>query len=760
MASAVDHADDIKQVESAVDHADVRKQIERPSVEAASTLTVSRRGRRRPQLRIRRAWETVQEAERGSKKHHVRLQNLYRSARYRYRQIWITVNPYTLARDITSTKLPRTRSRLTWTWWQHSYTKIASFYATYRKRRPGERPPVPLLTPRAFERVEAVLDKLDSGHTVITAEDLDCEGIRNIWRYRWGQVALWLLSYEPKRMTQFLLATNSQPGLQSYHFEDSLLQLARCFKYSREKTRMQEVAEAFCTMVEEQPERQLVFMNEFVTLLMRSCSDEQMRRLYDTVSTHKAKLHAYTWLHFTTYFARNNQFETALDCLLKAHKNGADMDGYAFRSNCTTILRRSSEQPDGLRVCLRAVSTLVDIGVKFNLPICNVIMLNAVEAGDLKTAFSVYHSLMERGLKPDEATFLVLLKGCRMNIDDAQLLDEIIRDAISNINVRQNEKVATEILYCLALHHSKHHPANALNTIAEAYAQLFDLTPLQKLDLPISPTLLSKPPSKTPMQPTRHALTFLISATINHHLTTATTPTSNTPKILALYTRWRSHVETATDPLLASLATTDHLANTFLSAFTRHERTLLFAARVVRDMQRPLPPTSPPGIVQIRPTVQTWSIFLLGFTRHRQMKLAEQVLTYMRKQGVEPNQVTWNTLSAGYAGCQDVEGVGGSLRRAEREGMVWNHWTRRGLRFLRGREGLEAEMARRRVAESLDFSGELKEGLGGRLAEAPREEALAIEERRVEQEGFGDSAGEIAEQGVEDGHGGAYRPFR
>jgi len=99
------------------------------------------------------------------------------------------------------------------------------------------------------------------------------------------------------------------------------------------------------------------------------------------------------------------------------------------------------------------------------------------------------------------------------------------------------------------------------------------------------------------------------------------------------------------------------------------------------------------------------------------MKLAEQVLTYMRKQGVEPNQVTWNTLTAGYAGVQDVGGTVESLRRAEREGMVWDHWTRRGLRFLRERERLEGELRRRRVAESLDFSGELKEGLSERLSE-------------------------------------------
>lgn len=796
VASIVGHRGDHEDAES-LDFAEA----------AASSARVQHRCQRRLSLSQRR-WKEVDETLNRWKRHPLRQRRIslgrsapstWTAAQYNiYRQrritvgrarVWTTANSYTLARDVTSRNKPRT-GNLVFTWWQRQYANIASFYATYRKRRKGDEPRVPLLSPQAFEWAEVVLDKLESGQTVITAEEMRSEGVNN-WRYFWEQVTLWLLRYDSRSAVQFLLATNSQKRVESYHFEDALLQLARFYKHRYRTAHIPHLAEAFCTMVEERPERELVFLNEFITLLVRHSPYEQRRRIFDTINNHKVKIHPYTWLHMTTLFAHSNHFETALDCLLKAHEHGARLDDYAFRSNCTTILRRSSEQPDGLRVCLRVVSTLVDIGVKFNLAICNVIMLNAVEAGDLKTAFSVYHSLMERGLKPDEATFLVLLKGCRMNIDDAQLLDEIIRDAIGNINVRQNEKVATEILYCLALHHSKHNPANALNTIAEAYAQLFDLTPLQTLGLPISPTLQAKSPAEKPMPPTRHAITFLINATINHYLTTAPTPTSNTKPLVDLYTRWRTHVENTTlnpSPALAALASTDHVSNTFLTAFTRHQRTLLFAARVVRDMQRPLPPTSLPGITQAKPTVQTWSIFLLGFTRHKQMKLAEQVLTYMRKEGIQPNQVTWNSLTAGYAGAQDLEGTVEVLRRAEAEGMVWDFWTRRGLRFLREREGLEVLLKRRRVSEVLDFSSELKVGLAERLggdvllseevdglsteeggalsseeASALSSEevnALPVEEAKVmEVQGFGDSAAEIAEQGMEGEGNGAYRPF-
>ena len=669
-------------------------------------------------------------------------------------RIWSTANPYTLARIWPFQATPEATAQR-WTYWERQYAGIASFYATYRKRREGETPQQPRLMGQAAQWADSVIIKLDSGQTIITIDDLHFQDAGHVLQV-WHQVALWLITNEPERMIRFLLATNAIEELESHLIEDTLLQLARYFHHTNSRAGMRQLTNAFCTMAEQRPERRLVFRNEFIRIQMKDAPKALKHRLFETLKACNVVVHPYTWLHFATYFANHEQFELGLEALLIAHEMGVSWTGwkgYAFRSNCTTILRRSSKQPDGLRVCLRVVSTLVDIGVKFNLPICNVIMLNAIEAGDLKTAFAVYHSLKERGLKPDEVTFLVLLKGCRMNVDDAQLLDEIIRDAISNLNLWKSEKVATEILHCLALHHSKHNPSTALNTLAEAYAQLFDLAPLKILELPISPTLQARLSKESPMPPTRHAITFMIGATIQHYLATAPSPGAHTKQILDLYPRWRAHVSNesvAAAPLLASLATTDHVPNTFLSAFTRHPKTLILAARVVRDLERPLPPTA--IVEQSKPTVHSWSIFLLGFTQHGDMKLAEQVLAYMRKKGIEPNHVTWNTLIRGYAQVQDAENTAATLREAEQAGMVWDVWTHKGLRRLRDRRKFEEEWRKleedvraRRVAERLDFTGELKEDIGLRLEQVQGDGQM---------EGFVDSAGEIAEQ-----EGAGYRPF-
>ena len=594
--------------------------------------------------------------------------------------------------------------------WNVQFAKITRRYDNKLEKDYLKAAHLPILDVRALQWVEDVLDPLDKHDHVALQEDaaFQCEKGHD---WVWMQVALWMLAYEPQQMIRFLLATHVEPYVPATYIEDSLLHLSRHFAHSDDLNRarnMQQLADTFCVLAERRSKETLSFFNPFIRTLIPHCLDEQVHRLYQKVRVHKVHLHPFTFMHFATYFAKNDYFQQALDALLEARNVGANVNGYGFRSNCSTLLRRSIAQPGGLRVCLRVVSNLVDIGVKLDNPICDIIMLNAVEAGDLKTAFAVYRSLMERGLRPTESTFAVLLKGCKMNIDDVDMLNETIHSAIGNVNVRKSELVATEILHCLALHHSKHNPTTALNTLTEAYAQLFDLGPLLRLGLPIPQVSQKRLTAETLMPPTRHAITFLIGASIQHALSRVPHPL----EILPLYERWRELVETG-EPLIADLATTDHVSNIFLAAFIRTPSGLIHAARVVRDMQLPLPKIA--SITQSPPTVQTWSIFLHGFTRHGRTALAEQVLTYMRGKGIEPNQVTWNTLVSGYARAQDVEGTVEALRRLEGEGGAWDAWTFRGMGRLRARERLGVELRRERFERGMDFGGELRGGIGGRF---------------------------------------------
>ena len=101
----------------------------------------------------------------------------------------------------------------------------------------------------------------------------------------------------------------------------------------------------------------------------------------------------------------------------------------------------------------------------------------------------------------------------------------------------------------------------------------------------------------------------------------------------------------------------------------------------------------------------------------------------------------------GYARAQDMGRTLDALDRAQQSGMVWDEWTYGALKGFRDRETLQRELERRRLVRKLDFSEDLKVGIGERL-------------RRVEGEegsGFSDSPGELAE--LEPGSEGRYTPF-
>lgn len=560
----------------------------------------------------------------------------------------------------------------------------------------------------------------------------------------WTQIALWLLHNDPKQMIAFLRGTHVWPYAPIACVDDSLRYLATHFSHENDVEQLQSLAELFTFLANRENGGRLVIDGSFLYLLMPHCSHEQINEMYRAVKVHNVKVDWNAYLRFTTYFAKNGHFEQALDALLEAKNANAALDSFAFRSNCATLLRYSIRQPAGLRVCLRLVDNLVKIGVNLNDQLCGIVMLNAVEAGDLRTAFSIYESLVDHGLEPNSYTYAILLKGCKSAIDDAETLNFVIRSAIEHVNVTHEPVVATEILHCLALHHKKHNPESAFSTVSDAFVQLFDTAPLEQFGVMPTRTSQTKHTASEKMAPPVQAIGIMLSMYMDHAFAQA----ESDYHAHELYNRFRSFVDRGLEPFV-SMTETDYIPNCFLMTFIRSKKGLLLAAEVIKHMQQD-------SLRQCKPTQQSWSIFLHGFSRHGQMKLAEQVLKYMRGKGIEPNQVTWNTLATGYASTQDVEGTLDTLRRMELDSVTWNEWTINGLRKLQDQDRLRSELEKRRRIPQLDFTSDIKDGLGQRLnafGEAP----TRMERRRIDvPEGTtADSPSDLAESGAQ-----TYTPFQ
>ncbi|KAK4610375.1 hypothetical protein CLAFUW4_14093 [Fulvia fulva] len=627
--------------------------------------------------------------------------------------------------------------------WQENFAKLQSSFDK-RSSHYGQEVSLPKLHPNAGAWAAFALEAGNSGRLWRPALGKDLPYVNLKKRWYWEQAALWILSHEPERAVEFLVSTHRCCNARTV--VNILQHLADKFTHPQDNTgakNLAALADAFPRLADRGIRRPLRIGSSFLRLLMPHSSHDQINELYRAIKDHRVMTTWLTWLHFATRFARSGQFEHALDATIESSRAGAAHDSTAFRSTCATLLRAAIKEPSGLRVCLRVIDKFVDLGVTLNIRLCNIVMLNAVEAGDQRTAFAVYNSLVEHGLQADAYTYAILLKGCKAAIDDADGLNTTIRHAIEHIGIANEPVVATEIIHCLALHHTRHNPDNAFDTIADGYAQLFDLEPLRKLGIVLPHLSARVHPDKQRMQPPKHVVEIMIAAHLEHMYQR----TQSTTNAYELYRRFLELADAGEEPFRALLET-DHAANAFMMTFGKTKKGLLHSAQVIKDMQRDTR-------VCCRPTVQTWTIFLYSFTRHGQMKLAEQVLSYMKSKDMTPNEVTWNVLTAGYATAQDVHGTLDALRRMERDGKVWDRWTEGGLKSLKDQQAL-AQLTQSQYTMRLqaDVDADIKEGLRDRISAL---EADKVEERQHREESTADSPADVVE--ADDVVDTVYKPF-
>nr|POF16370.1 pentatricopeptide repeat-containing protein, chloroplastic [Quercus suber] len=605
--------------------------------------------------------------------------------------------------------------------WQSNFARISRKYDKLLQGHylgPSE---VPVLYPATSDWVESILDHLDGSTGNISPLILENRDVQHGGQMsRWPQIALWLLAHEPERVVDFLLATHCEPYPPISWVEDCLSLLARKYTHANmtsPEPLFHQLADAFPILARRQtahaaaqtsPQLERMFMgSSFIRLLLPYCSSQQVNKIYRSIKLYNVKVHFNTYHHISTWFAENGHLEQGIDALLSAQDAGSGVDSLPFRKNCSTLLRRTMQHPGGLRLSLRLVDNLVAMGVKLEGQLCTIIMLNAVEAEDYNTAFLVYRSMTDQGLTPDDHGFSILLRACKANPDDVNTLTEVIQCVVESGFVRNNRVLATEILHCLALHHSKRNPATVFTIVRDAYMELFNPRPLLKLGLPLTTPGGTISTSETKLHnPSQHAMNFMFAAYLENTTDEAAT---------RLYDQWRELLHKG-DEHAARLARTPHTATIFLSRFTRKKETLLRAAQVIKDMQQPLP--SVHKLKQAPPDVITWSVFLHGFARHGQTKLAAQVLQYMRKQGIEPTKFTLNNLVAGCAGAQDLSGTICALQEMASMNKAFDEWTYKGLARYRNQAQLKEKMRKAQYERDMDFTSEMKDKLLQRVSDS------------------------------------------
>lgn len=362
---------------------------------------------------------------------------------------------------------------------------------------------------------------------------------------------------------------------------------------------------------------------------------------------------------------------------------------------------------DGCYYGSKIVHKVVGNDIRFRLMTYNINIQEACKAGDTHMGWRIYELIRDTRIGPDAHTYSILLNDAKKR-GDGDAIERIISDARDDGILMKSPFIVTDLLHAIYKAQRKQEDGAIFTTMMSTYQTFFEVQPLK--DLGLLPRQFYQPPSTSLMQPPPPPLGMMIIAFLVQF--------EDLPALPRLYDRYRKLVEQA-HPVISPLAATDHTSNAYLMALGRQLGTLQLCTSVVEHMLHSSQSTvtHPPGsdvVQQSGPTVRTWSILMAAFLRHRQRLAAGKVLRMMRKRGLKPNLVTWNTLISGHAGMQDAEGAVFAMRSMENAGLEADQRTMEGLGRIRDR---------RRLLEALEKADQKEE-----VEEAEANSPLELEE--------------------------------
>ncbi|KAF2491149.1 hypothetical protein BU16DRAFT_530703 [Lophium mytilinum] len=496
----------------------------------------------------------------------------------------------------------------------------------------------------------------------------------------WPAILLWLLQHNVYKAFDFLKISYTPPFPPSFIAVDALEYIASFLRNRTNKSRQMnrgsyqqkieeynvDVLSTFLAYLrQDRPPFIETISQRLVSLVMKSCSDEELPNLYKDLVSHGVKLNPKTVLAFTARFVDLNAHELGLETLGKAVQLGHNPLEHGFIQLSSAVLRCSASDGKSYHATAGIVARLLELGVCLDTQLYNIIIHNAVEARDYQTAWRIYDLLEsgEAGLKPDGYTLGILLWGLKHDENPSKHRDFADFCAERAYEWRDSW-LATEYLHYIYVCSQGDDTQDIIRLLRLKYSYFFDLQPL--VDLKIYPRGLS--PRSNCMPPSLPALFVIITSYLQ------SSQQLNDVSIHNLYTLFRTFV-CAGHPIIAPLAETTHTHNAFLLAFCERPTLIKHAPMIIRDMAAELPKSAVHAaeqrpLKQAAPNAITWNIFSHGFVKAGQMAAAEKVVELMRKRNIQPTEITWGTLLNGYAAAQNVGKVAevyGKMKRMPAE---------------------------------------------------------------------------------------------
>ena len=407
--------------------------------------------------------------------------------------------------------------------------------------------------------------------------------------------------------------------------------------------------------------------------LSRNSNDLDFFSFWEILTKKSISLYMHTQVHIMNRLIAMKKVEAALSMLYTI--NQMYFSSKRIQRICVRILRRELDVEDLYGLRSKMLAEMLELGIRPNRRLHNVIILNAFEAGDWDTGWRCHQIALAYGLKPDSYTYAILLKSARDRLSVEDLRKSAINDGINVNTPRMASEFFIATWFCVNHGPNRWRFADLLSH----YEEFFDVQPL--IDLEILGSHASGDPEFTSLKvtPISAALGIMVLAYLREN--------SNSHLLPRIYQNYHRLVRQG-HPAISSLAKDTYIADAFIMAFGQKHDTLHLCTSVVENLlslgasqsqdndqgniqEKRTLQASPSKVSTVQPpSVRTWSVLMFSFLRRGQMNAAEKILVMMRGRGVWPNEVTWNSLISGYCHANDPEGAAWTVRRMEEDGFA------------------------------------------------------------------------------------------
>lgn len=513
----------------------------------------------------------------------------------------------------------------------------------------------------------------------------------------WQSVMLWTLRHDHDKALNFLTATildtTHRSGAPRYAIEDALkflvsIHLEGQAANTESTNNLHRLVCNFATAADPRDNHARSISQKIVYLLLRHSDSHQTQTLYETLVNSRLNIDPHSLTHFMDKFARMGRPDLAMHALRRAAACGADVSSDYVQYSCIRLLRTRFDEVELYSLRSHLVTEMLELGIRPGVPMLNAMILNAVEACDYQTAYSMFETARIHGIRRDTITYSTLLNIARQNVDES-LIETIMQMAEEDGALPRNNQlvfclVITILQIALAEKAGVTACASKYRDMLQVYARYCDISPLQVLGIhsDVHRDISSTGPVS---QPSPQLLSVMILGYIRLF--------GQNYQVKELYYRHQRFIA-QNHHLIAPTAETEHLANAFLFCLGQNRTTFTMCPIILQNMLEPPASTT---VNVAKPTVHTWSIVLRSYFFNDQRAAGEKIIQMMRERGIQPSRVTMNTIISGYAKRQDASAAVNALQHMEAAGFEVDSYTFKGLTRITNRKQLLDAL--RKVAE-------------------------------------------------------------